>query len=130
MGMRSQHERAVYLVVCGLALIASPAVPLLGDPKARPQNPGALVPFFAVTSFIGVFLCMKGCSRLRDLKRSRPDQTWLQVLGKDLIVIAVVTVALLAVLLMPEASQHALAQVVQVLHDLEGSLAAARGGPP
>jgi hypothetical protein len=130
MGTFYHRTYAVGLIVCGVNCIAFPVGLVLFEPKARAEgveSPGKMVLFLAIVCLAGTFLCLRGWSQLRALKKGHPEQTWLQFLGLDSSVVIIGPLTMLGIFLMPPAWRDA---CVQAFHDLEWNLTLARGGHP
>jgi hypothetical protein len=131
--MMTQYQRthAVNLILCGVLVPVVATSGIAFDPKLWAATPGRVLLSLAPGWLVGAFLCARGWSRLREEKKYRPDQTWLQFLQEDLAVAAVVIALTIGMLLTPPASRDALMNaLLNALHDLETNLMAARGGHP
>jgi hypothetical protein len=125
--MRSRRESAFGLFVCGAVLIGVSTSSIAFTPTAWADGPRRVLVFLGPAWLVGALLGARGWLQLREEKKHRPEQTWLQFLHTELVGTAVAIAALLGWFLMPEAWRDALTRAI---HEVETALRVTRGGQP
>ena len=127
MATESERENAFGLLLGAAVFSALSASAVVQRPDYLLHSPGRMLLSLGISWSIGAILGCSGWRRLRELKKERPDASWLVFLRRELILTAVVVTLLAVVVAMPE---EWLKAVWDFLHETEMMRFVARGGHP
>src|ERR1044072_8179998 len=103
MTTESKRQFAFCMVFGAVAVIANAVWAVVHRPRGSDDSPWQDVAFLAISCLIAAIFFFLGGRRLRELKKTHPDETWLKFLRRDLIMMGVIIAVTAGVVAMPEA---------------------------